>query len=129
MSEPYTGPTAGDLENALRAFDGKESGALSITTIQTLLTTMGDKLALADIKPVLDALPHTNGQVDINELVQFLTPPIPTAKPDVDELLRELIREEAKKMNFSSGAAAPADTRPAARLDVGGTDVHSEGDD
>ena len=103
MMEPYTGPQAEDLTNALKAFDGKETGELSVTQIQTLLTSMGDKLNLADIKPILDIMPQNAGKVKISDLVTFLTPPVPTAKPDVDELLKELVREEAAKMNFSEG--------------------------
>ena len=103
MCEPYSGPTPEDLDHALKAFDGKESGELTIAQITTLLTTMGDKLDLGAIKPVLDAMPQNAGKVRIAELVKFLTPPVPTAKPDIDELLRELIREEAAKMNFSEG--------------------------
>jgi Ca2+-binding EF-hand superfamily protein len=103
MMEPYTGPNAEDLDRALKAFDGKETGELTVMQIQTLLTTMGDKLNLNDVKPILDVLPQVAGKVKIAELVKFLTPPVPTAKPDVDELLRELVREEAAKMNFAEG--------------------------
>lgn len=103
MMEPYTGPQAIDLTNALKAFDGKESGDLTVTQLQTLLTSMGDKLSLADIKPILDIMPQSGGKVKISDLVVFLTPPVPTAKPDVDELLKELVREEAAKMNFAEG--------------------------
>lgn len=103
MMQPYTGPNAQDLENALKAFDGKEVGELTVTQIQTLLTTMGDKLNLNDVKPILDVMPQNAGKVRISDLVTFLTPPVPTAKPDVDELLKELVREEAAKMNFSEG--------------------------
>lgn len=103
MMQPYDGPGPEDLEIALKAFDGKESGELTITQIQTLLTTMGDKLDINSVKPILDAMPQNAGKVKISELVTFLTPPVPTAKPDVDELLKDLVREEAAKMNFAEG--------------------------
>ena len=103
MMEPYTGPTAADLLMSLKAFDGKETGELTVAQLQSLLTTMGDKLDLSLVKPILDLMPQNAGKVKISELVPFLTPPIPTAKPDVDELLRELVREEALKMNFAEG--------------------------
>jgi hypothetical protein len=83
--------------------NGKESGELTVTQIQTLLTTMGDKLDINSVKPILDAMPQNAGKVKISDLVTFLTPPVPTAKPDVDELLKDLVREEAQKMNFAEG--------------------------
>lgn len=103
MMEPYTGPNQQDLLNALKAFDGKEVGELTVAQISMLLTQMGDKLNPADVKPIMDLMPQNGGKVKISDLVQFLTPPVPTAKPDIDELLRELVREEAAKMNFADG--------------------------
>lgn len=101
MCDPYTGPTKDDLKNALRAFDGKDTGELTVQQIQSLLTTMGDKIALSDVQVVLDALPHTQGRVSIERLVEFLTPPVPSSKPNVPELMKELMREEAAKVGLS----------------------------
>jgi Ca2+-binding EF-hand superfamily protein len=97
MCDPYTGPTPDDLKNALRAFDGKDSGELTIAQLQALLTTMGDKLPLETVKPLLDSVPQHNGRVAIAALAEFLTPPIPNANPNVPELMRELMREETAK--------------------------------
>jgi Ca2+-binding EF-hand superfamily protein len=97
MCDPYTGPTPDDLKNALRAFDGKDSGELTIAQLQALLTTMGDKLPLETVKPLLDSVPQHNGRVAIAALSEFLTPPIPNANPNVPELMRELMREETAK--------------------------------
>ena len=101
LCDPYTGPTAADLRNALRAFDGKDCGELSAAQIQSLLTTMGDKLSAAEAQPLLDSLPHTGGRVNIEQLVEFLTPPIPSANPDVPALMKELMKEEAAKAGLA----------------------------
>ena len=101
LCDPYTGPTAADLRNALRAFDGKDCGELSAAQIQSLLTSMGDKLSAAEAQPLLDSLPHTAGRVNIEQLVEFLTPPIPSANPDVPALMKELMKEEAAKAGLA----------------------------
>jgi Ca2+-binding EF-hand superfamily protein len=127
MCDPYTGPTPDDLRNALRAFDGKDCGELTVAQIQSMLTTMGDKLTLDEVKPVLDAMPAQNEKISIDALVTFLTPPVPNSNPNVPELMRELMREEAAKAGLplyepkpgatptpaAAPAAAPAPAAPA----------------
>lgn len=108
MCDPYTGPTKDDLKNALRAFDGKDSGELTLPQLQSLLTTMGDKLPLAEIQPVLDAVPNVQGRVRIADLVEFLTPPVPSSKPNVPELMKELMREECAKAGLAMDQNRPA---------------------
>mmetsp|Transcript_39819 Transcript_39819/g.123071 ORF Transcript_39819/g.123071 Transcript_39819/m.123071 type:complete len:215 (-) Transcript_39819:114-758(-) len=107
MCDPYTGPTPDDLKNALRAFDGKDSGELTTATIQSLLTTMGDKMPVEKIKPLMDAVPQNQGRVSIPALVEFLTPPIPNANPNVPELMKELMREELSKSGIPVYEAPP----------------------
>lgn len=101
LSDPYTGPTAEDLKNALRAFDGKDCGELSVAQIQSLLTTMGDKLPMSEAQPLLDAMPNNAGKVSIAQLVEFLNPPIPSTNPNVPELMKELMKEEAGKAGLA----------------------------
>lgn len=115
LCDPYTGPTIKDLKNALRAFDGKDSGELTTVQIQSLLTTMGDKIPLETVRPVLDAMPQTHGKVPLDELAEFLTPPIPSTTPNVPELMKELMREEAAKAGLALYSAPPKESREAER--------------
>ena len=98
LGDPYDGPTPDDLLHALRAFDGKDSGDLTMTQIESILTTMGDKLTVDEAKGILETLPNDKGKVKITTLVQHMTPPIPSAKPNIPELLKELMREEWAKI-------------------------------
>jgi Ca2+-binding EF-hand superfamily protein len=98
LGDPYDGPTTDDLLHALRAFDGKDSGELTVSQIESILTTMGDKIPAEDAKAILEMLPNDKGKVKIPQLVHFLTPPIPSAKPNIPELLKDLMREEWAKI-------------------------------
>jgi Ca2+-binding EF-hand superfamily protein len=107
MCDPYTGPTPDDLRNALRAFDGKDCGEITTAQLSSMLTTMGDKMTPEQIKPIMDAVPANQGKVGIPELVDFLTPPIPNANPNVPELMKELMREELNKSGIPAYEAPP----------------------
>lgn len=131
MCDPYTGPSEEDLRNALRAFDGKDCGELTVSQIQSMLTTMGTKIPLEDVKPLLESMPQNAGKVQIDQLVTFLTPGIPSANPNVPELMKELMREETAKVGMPMyempkeappKPAADADAAPAA------ADAPAEGD-
>ena len=115
MCDPYTGPSPDDLKNALRAFDGKDCGEMTTAQLQSLLTTMGDKLSLDTVKPLMDAVPNTNGKIRIDQLVEFLTPPIPTANPNVPELMKELMREETQKAGLAM-YEIPKDASPSSSV-------------
>eukprot|EP01064_Diplonema_japonicum_P038893 TRINITY_DN9609_c0_g1_i1.p1 TRINITY_DN9609_c0_g1~~TRINITY_DN9609_c0_g1_i1.p1 ORF type:complete len:165 (+),score=27.20 TRINITY_DN9609_c0_g1_i1:51-545(+) len=95
MKEPYTGPTAEDLKTALTAFDGKDSGSLPISQINMMLKGMGDKLTDEEAQIILDGLPQEGGQVNIEKMIEFLNPPLPSTTPNMDELRKEIELEEA----------------------------------
>eukprot|EP01062_Namystynia_karyoxenos_P064431 TRINITY_DN57364_c0_g1_i1.p1 TRINITY_DN57364_c0_g1~~TRINITY_DN57364_c0_g1_i1.p1 ORF type:complete len:197 (+),score=78.65 TRINITY_DN57364_c0_g1_i1:86-592(+) len=97
MREPYTGPTVEDLRKALMAFDGKDCGSLPISQINLMLKGMGDKLSDEEAQIILDGLPQDGGQVNIDKMVEFLNPPIPSTQPNIEELTREIEAEEAAK--------------------------------
>ena len=101
MCDPYTGPTPQDLENALRGFDGKDCGILTVSQLNSLLTTMGDKMPPGEVAPVLDALPNEHGKASIADIVEYLTPGVPSTTPNIPELLREVMKEEVKKSGMA----------------------------
>ena len=136
LCDPYSGPTPADLTNALRAFDGADSGALTSAQIQSLLTSMGDKMTNAEVKPLLEALPLTNGKIDIERLATFLTPPVPSTKPNIPELMREIMAEESSAANLPkppshppTPVAAPLSPPAAAAPVEGGAPTSDDDDD
>jgi Ca2+-binding EF-hand superfamily protein len=108
LCDPYSGPKPDDLKNALRAFDGNDCGSLTPAQVQSLLTSMGDKMTNAEVKPLIDALPVTNGRCDIDRLCALLTPPVPSTKPNIPELMKELMREESEKADLPAPPSHPA---------------------
>lgn len=96
LCDPYTGPTKDDLINALRAFDGKDSGELTVAQITSMLTTMGDKMSAEEAGIVVKNLPAVHGKVKIDDLIAYLTPAVPSTNPNIEEILREVMREELR---------------------------------
>ena len=127
MCDPYTGPTVEDLQNALRAFDGKDSGELTISQLQSLLTTMGDKMPPDDAKALLDNLPNTHGKCTIADIVEFMTPPVPSTTPNIPELLKEVMREEVKKSSAQTELTRMPEAPPTTETDVIGETAGAEG--
>eukprot|EP01061_Rhynchopus_euleeides_P035299 TRINITY_DN59474_c0_g1_i1.p1 TRINITY_DN59474_c0_g1~~TRINITY_DN59474_c0_g1_i1.p1 ORF type:complete len:166 (+),score=54.67 TRINITY_DN59474_c0_g1_i1:117-614(+) len=101
MREPYTGPTLDDLRAALQAFDGKDCGALPVSQINMMLKGMGDKLTDEEAQVILDALPQDNGQVNIENMIQTLNPPLPSTTPNMEELRAEVEAEVAAELAAS----------------------------
>lgn len=91
MQQPYSGPTEEDLHTALRAFDASDCGALKLTELVTLLSSLGERIPEGEVRQLLDEV-HVDaeGRVGIDELVQFLCSPVPTTTPDIAELQRQL---------------------------------------
>ena len=96
LCDPYTGPTTDDLANALAAFDGKDSGELTTAQITSMLTGMGDKMTAEEAGVVIKGLPQQHGRVKISELIDYLTPPVPSTNPNIEEILKEVMREELR---------------------------------
>ena len=98
MREPYTGPTLENLRTALQAFDGKDCGAIPVSQINMMLKGMGDKLTDEEAQVILSALPQENGQVNIENMVEVLNPPLPSTTPNIADLRKEIEMEEAAKL-------------------------------
>lgn len=96
LCDPYTGPTKDDLVNALRAFDGKDCGELTVAQIQSMLTTMGDKMGADEAGIIVKNLPAAHGKVRIDDLIAYLTPAVPSTNPNIAEILVEVMREELR---------------------------------
>lgn len=91
MLRPYSGPSEDDLFTALRAFDASDCGALRLSELVTLLSSLGEKMPEAEVRQLLAELhPNEDGKVSIEELVQFLCSPVPTTTPDIVELQKQL---------------------------------------
>lgn len=138
MCDPYSGPTDIDLENALKAFDGKDEGTLTTSQLQSLLTGMGDKMSTADATAVLAKLPNEHGVATLAEIVEYLTPSVPSTTPNIPELLKEVMREEVKKSGMAEElrhmpaapvVAAAAATTPRADAEEGGDAAAEDGDE
>ncbi|CUI13265.1 calmodulin, putative [Bodo saltans] len=97
LGDLYDGPNSDDLASAFRAFDGKECGYFTPQQIQSMLTSTGDKLTEEEAAVVMEGLPVVQGKVDIPRLMQYFTPPVPSTKPNITELMREIMREEVLK--------------------------------
>lgn len=97
LGDLYDGPTVDDLVNAFRAFDGKDCGYFTPQQVSSMLTSMGDKLSDDEVAVVMDGLPVVGGKVEISKLVQYFNPPVPSGKPNIPELLKEIMREEVLK--------------------------------
>jgi Ca2+-binding EF-hand superfamily protein len=106
LQDPYDGPTIEDLRNALRAFDGKGNGEITFTQMESLLTTMGDKLNEEDCRVVMEGLPSngTGKASTIDQLMSYFNPPVPSMKPNIPDLLRDLMKEELQKQSIACGA-------------------------
>eukprot|EP00759_Apiculatamorpha_spiralis_P053993 PhF_6_TR6729/c0_g1_i1/m.9739/K02183/CALM; calmodulin len=99
MRTAYTGPTESDLLNALKAFDGKETGELTTAQLQAILTTMGEKMSSEDAAKVMESIHFSaSGKLSIEDIAKGLNPPPPSAKPNIEELMQSIIREELAKM-------------------------------
>ncbi|KAJ9448605.1 Calmodulin [Diplonema papillatum] len=91
MSEPYEGPTEQDLLTALQAFDGNETGYLKHSEIVSLLTTLGEKMSEAEVKQLMaEVKTDDQGRVSIAEFAKYLTEPVPTMTPNIEELQKQL---------------------------------------
>ena len=102
LHEPYDGPTRENLETALRAFDGRDIGALAKGDIQSMMMGMGDKLTDAELQVVMAHVPtNSSGQVPIDAFVEYLNPPVPSTKPNIPQLMKELLTEELAKRSES----------------------------
>lgn len=98
LHEPYDGPTREDLQMALKAFDGRDSGMLGKMDIQSMLTSMGDKLTEQELKIVMAGLPlNGQGLIALDALCDHFTPPVPSTKPNIPQLIKELMIEELHK--------------------------------
>ncbi|KAJ9467639.1 Myosin-2 essential light chain [Diplonema papillatum] len=104
MREPYTGPTLDDLKRALEAFDGKECGSLPVSQINMMLKGMGDKLTDDEAAQILEGLPQEAGQVNIEKMIEFLNPPLPSTSPNMDELRKEIEAEEEAKLRAAGSS-------------------------
>lgn len=114
LGDPYDGPKVDDLRNALRAFDGKDSQSFTVAQIRSMLTSMGDKLSEEELAVVLEGLPLSsggggaggaadqNGTVTMDALIHYFTPPVPSSKPNIPEMMKELIREELHKRELQA---------------------------
>ena len=98
LHEPYDGPTKEQLEIALRAFDGRDIGVLAKGDIQSMMMGMGDKLNDAELEVVMKHIPtNSSGQVPIDSFIEYLNPPVPSTKPNIPQLMKELLTEELAK--------------------------------
>jgi len=99
MRKPYTGPSKDDLLNALKAFDGKETGELTLSQLSSILTTMGEHMVDVDTNTVLEAVGFpTTGKLPIEVVAKGLDPPVPSAKPNIEQLMQVIMKEEIAKM-------------------------------
>jgi Ca2+-binding EF-hand superfamily protein len=102
MCDPYTGPTPDDLTNALKAFDGKDSGELTVAQLSSLLTTMGDRMKHEDVAALLENMQQSQGRATIADIREHFTPPVPSTTPDIAALMKEVMREEVRKANMAA---------------------------
>jgi Ca2+-binding EF-hand superfamily protein len=102
LGDLYDGPTLDDLANAFRAFDGKDCGYFTPAQILSMLTSMGDKLTEDEAAAVMEGLPVTNGKIEIPRLMHHFCPPVPSAKPNIPELMKEIMKEELLKRDLQA---------------------------
>eukprot|EP00756_Hemistasia_phaeocysticola_P037914 Hpha_TRINITY_DN16728_c0_g1::TRINITY_DN16728_c0_g1_i1::g.78342::m.78342/K02183/CALM; calmodulin len=91
MKQPYDGPTKDDLLQALKAFDGNETGFLKVGEITSLLTTLGEKMSEAEVQQLMqDVKPDGEGKVNIEQFADYLCEPVPSMTPNIEELQKQL---------------------------------------
>jgi len=91
MRKPYTGPEKPDLLQALKAFDGNETGFLKVGEITALLTTLGEKMTEAEVQQLMqDIKPDAEGRINIEEFASYLCEPVASMTPNIEELQRTL---------------------------------------
>ena len=91
MKQPYEGPSQQDLLTALQAFDGNETGFLKHSEIVTLLTTLGEKMSEAEVKQLMAEVKTDDQQrVSIQDFAKYLTEPVPSMAPNIEELQKQL---------------------------------------
>eukprot|EP01065_Artemidia_motanka_P052584 TRINITY_DN9542_c0_g1_i1.p2 TRINITY_DN9542_c0_g1~~TRINITY_DN9542_c0_g1_i1.p2 ORF type:complete len:159 (+),score=66.74 TRINITY_DN9542_c0_g1_i1:70-546(+) len=84
-------PTKDDLLTALQAFDGTETGFLKRSEIESLLTTLGEKMSEAEVKQLMQEVKtDAEGRVEIQAFANYLCEPVPSMTPNIEELQRQL---------------------------------------
>lgn len=130
LHEPYDGPTKDDLKTALKAFDGRDAGALGKMDVSAMLTSMGDKLNEAEMKIVMGGLPlNAQGVITIDALADYFTPPVPSTKPNVPQIIRDLMLEELRKRELEEELSVASSLPSAAAMAVRAVETDGEGDD
>lgn len=130
LHEPYDGPTKDDLKTALQAFDGRDAGALGKMDVSAMLTSMGDKLNEAEMKIVMGGLPlNAQGVITIDALADYFTPPVPSTKPNVPQIIRDLMLEELRRRELEEELSVASSLPSAAAMAVRAVETDGEGDD
>ncbi|CCW67785.1 unnamed protein product [Phytomonas sp. Hart1] len=91
MHQSYQGPTEEDLLVALRAFDHNGSGALRLSELVVLLSSLGEKMPEGQVRQLLSEVPtDKEGNLNIDDLVRFLVAPVAIAPQEIGEIQKQL---------------------------------------